>query len=157
MEPIGITNSYSTLLRVIEEVGDSCYENILNELKNGKKYRLIGDNVNFRVGKKFQRSNEKQSQQYHWFASCAIIQNCEFSQYSDVPQGPVRGLDLTHILPSESDIAALKTNYTCHIAKVAKELIPALSCLATTDIRPEYPDIIQKKNGSNSPSCPTFK
>lgn len=148
MEPIGITSSYSTLLRVIEEVGDSCYENILNELKNGKKYRLIGDNVNFRVGKKFQRSNEKQSQQYHWFASCAIIQNCEFSQYSDVPQGPVRGLDLTHILPSESDIAALKTNYTCHIAKVAKELIPALSFLATTDIRSEYPDIIQKKNGS---------
>lgn len=134
MEPIGITSSYSTLLRVIEEVGDSCYENILNALKNGKKYRLIGDNVNFRVGKKFQRSNEKQSQQYHWFASCAIIQNCEFSQYSDVPQGPVRGLDLTHILPSKTDIAALKTNYTCHIAKVAKELIPALSFLATTDI-----------------------
>lgn len=52
MEPIGITSSYSTLLRVIEEVGDSCYENILNELKNGKKYRLIGDNVNFRVDKK---------------------------------------------------------------------------------------------------------
>lgn len=77
--------------------------------------------MNFLVGKKFQLSDKKQSQQYHWFASCAIIQKCEFSQYSDVPEGPVRGLDLTHILPSESDIAALKTNYTCHIAKVAKE------------------------------------
>lgn len=123
----------------------------------GKKYRLIGDNVNFRVGKKFQRSNEKQSQQYHWFASCAIIQNCEFSQYSDVSQGPVRGLDLTHIIPSESDIAALKTNYTCHIAKVAKDLIPALSFVATTDFRSEYPDIIQKKKWIHCTSCPTFK
>lgn len=123
----------------------------------GKKYRLIGDNVNFSVGKKFQRSNEKQSQQYHWFASCAIIQNCGFSQYSDVSQGPVRGLDLTHIIPSESDIAALKTNYTCHIAKVAKDLIPALSFVATTDFRSEYPDIIQKKKWIHCTSCPTFK
>lgn len=148
MEPIDITSSYSTLLRVIEEVGDCCYDNILGELKDGKRYRLIGDNVNFQVGKKFQRSNDKNNQQYHWFASCAVIQNCEFEQYSDASQGPVRELNMTHILPSDSDIAALKTNYSCHIAKVAQELIPALSFLTATDFRPEYPDIIQKKNGS---------
>lgn len=46
----------------------------------------IGDNVNFRVGKTFQRSNEKENQQYQWFASCAIIQNCEFSQYCENKQ-----------------------------------------------------------------------
>lgn len=53
MEFIGIISLYFILLRVIEEVGDSCYENIFNELKNGKKYCFIGDNVNFCVGKKF--------------------------------------------------------------------------------------------------------
>ena len=148
MEPLGITSSYSTLLRVIEEVGDSCYDNIITELKDGKRYRIIGDNVNFRVGKKFQRSNVKQSEQYHWFASCAIIQNATFEQYSDAPQGLVRELDMSHVLQSESDIAMLKANYSCQLAKVAKELIPALSFLTVSDIKPEYPDLVQKKNRS---------
>jgi hypothetical protein len=70
-----------------------------------------------------------------------------FRPYSNTSEGLVKNLNLTHVLPSDSDIAALKANYSCHITKVAQKIIPEFSLLTTTDIGPEYPDIIQKKNG----------
>lgn len=149
LSPLGVTTSYSTLTSLLEIIGNNCLNCIVSEVKAGHVYRLIGDNVNFQVGKKFKRSTENDKQLFHWFGSLAITQGSNFEHLPDAPQGNARDLTNDAFLPTENDKELLKKCYVNHLSKIAIEFFPAFKKLkhsVKNIIAPEYPEVVKYKN-----------
>lgn len=149
LSPLGVTTSYSTLTNLLEIIGSDCLNCIVCEVKTGHVYRLIGDNVNFQVGKKFKRSTENDKQFFHWFGSLAITQGNKFEHLSDSSQGNVRDLTNDAFIPTEDDKSLKKKCYANHLSKIAIEFFPAFKKLkhsVKNIIAPEYPEVVRYKN-----------
>ncbi|KAH3861619.1 hypothetical protein DPMN_024552 [Dreissena polymorpha] len=73
---------------------------LIDSLKSGKRFRIVGDNINFKMGVSQERKSVgKVGHIQHWFRSAAIVQNVNFQAMdNDIPQ-----CDL-HLLPTENFI-----------------------------------------------------
>lgn len=72
LQRLGVTLSHSVVLKVQKQIGDHYIKDLVDAIKNGEHFRLIGDNVNFMVKASHQR-HESSKRMEHWFASAAII------------------------------------------------------------------------------------
>jgi hypothetical protein len=137
------------LTNQLEIIGSNCLNGVVSEVNAGHTYRLIGDNVNFQVGKKFKRSTESEKQMFHWFGSLAITQGSKFEHLPNDPQGNARDLTNDAFLPTENDKELLKKCYTNHLAKLAIDFFPAFKRLKHSIkniITPECPDVVKYQN-----------
>lgn len=82
---VGVTTCFQGAGRLVDEIGKHNYDAVIQSLKNGNPFRLIGDNINISVGVKHERSNAKGTM-YNWFASAIVTQKKAFAELSDVPQ-----------------------------------------------------------------------
>lgn len=71
-------------------------------------FKIVGDNVDKTVHASFQRSDDNTTRSLHHFHLYAVKDRVDFSSLSDSPPPPPESIDYESLLPSESDIAAIK-------------------------------------------------
>ncbi|KAL5004258.1 hypothetical protein ScPMuIL_017714 [Solemya velum] len=112
LQPLGVTVSHSIMLKVQKQVSSDIQKTLTTAVKEGKTFRLIGDNVNFMVGVSHERK-DKQSHMEHWFGSAAIIQNHSFSSLSTVrPQKYLHSMEPISFIPQTDDWKTIKFTYS---------------------------------------------
>ncbi|WAR12559.1 hypothetical protein MAR_026739, partial [Mya arenaria] len=76
LQPIGVSLSHQGMLGAMSAISGSFNEELINAIKDGKKFRILGDNVNFHMGvDQARKSIRKVGHMQHWFGSAAILQN----------------------------------------------------------------------------------
>ena len=124
LQPMGVSLSYCRSLGVVELIGGHFNDQLIDLLKQGKRFRLVGDNINWKVGVHDQRLDNT-SKMMHAFGSAAIVQNIDFRHLSACsPQRPYDETPVQAFLPSVDDIEAIKHDYTILASRVAFEFIP---------------------------------
>lgn len=83
----------------------------IQAVTEGKRFRIVGDNVNFMVAASHQRKGNSTHME-HWFASAAIIQNNSFDHLPcNFPQMPLLDLSPQSFLPSDNDFKVITNDY----------------------------------------------
>ncbi|XP_055997105.1 uncharacterized protein LOC130047014 [Ostrea edulis] len=89
LQTVGVTVSHSTVLKVQQQIGGKFNAELIDAVKSGMRFRIVGDNVNFKVGVSRQR-DDKVGHMEHWFGSAAIIQHTNFNNFAmQSPQKPL--------------------------------------------------------------------
>ena len=84
LQPLGICVSHSVASNVLGQIGGHFDAQLIDAVKAGKRFRIIGDNINFHVDTSHLRnSSKKEKHMEHWFGSAAIIQVNDFNYLSD--------------------------------------------------------------------------
>lgn len=108
---MGVTVSHATLNKVQEQIGGHFNEQLIQAVTEGKRFRIVGDNVNFMVAASHQRKGNSTHME-HWFASAAIIQNNFFDHLPcNIPQMPLLDLSPQSFLPSDNDFKVITNDY----------------------------------------------
>ena len=81
LQPMGVSLSYCRSLGVVELIGGHFNDQLIDLLKQGKRFRLVVDNINWKVGVHDQRLDNT-SKMMHAFGSAAIVQNIDFRHLS---------------------------------------------------------------------------
>lgn len=81
---VEVTTCFQGSGRLVDEIGKHNCDAVIQSLKNGNPFRLIGDNINISVGVKHERNAK--GTMYNWFASAIVTQKKAFAELSDVPQ-----------------------------------------------------------------------
>uniref|UniRef100_A0A8W8JJY1 Uncharacterized protein n=1 Tax=Magallana gigas TaxID=29159 RepID=A0A8W8JJY1_MAGGI len=85
------------------------------------RFRIVGDNVNFKVGVCRERK-DKMGHMEHWFGSAAIIQHTNFHNLAmQSPQKPLLQMPPSTFLPSEEDVTAIKLDCVVLVLEVLVE------------------------------------
>lgn len=106
-----MTVSHATLNKVQEQIGGHFNEQLIQAVTEGKRFRIVGDNVNFMVAASHQRKGNSTHME-HWFASAAIIQNNSFDHLPcNFPQMPLLDLSPQSFLPSDNDFKVITNDY----------------------------------------------
>ncbi len=131
---VGVCMSYSTTQRILESVTAESNAKLVRAMQAGRKFRLIGDNVNFYVGVRDER-HDKHSHLQHYFASAAILlPQIDLSPLSDTPEKIT--LELGDLIPTPGESDLLTDDYAYICMKVAAK---HLGCFAfLQDLLPEH-------------------
>ena len=130
----------------------ACHFNseVIDSVRVGRRYRIVGDNINFQVGVKFERKGEKHKQMENWFGSAAVIQNIGFNRLpSHAPQRNIADMDWTEFLPSADDFKVLTKDYCRLVGRILVKFMPAFSPfknVVNKPIKGELSDILTEKN-----------
>ena len=93
-------------------------------IKQGRRFRIVGDNINWKVGVHDQRIDNK-DRFHHAFGSAILVQNTSFDHLRDIyPQKDYRTTSVQSFLPSEDDMLQTKRDYVTLISKVAFKFLP---------------------------------
>ena len=91
LQPLGVTLSHSVMLRSMEGISGHFNSELVDSIRAGQTYRIVGDNINFQVGVKHGRRGKDNKHMVYWFGSAAIIQNLKFDDLLTVcPQQDLR-------------------------------------------------------------------
>ena len=102
---------------------------LIDQVKSGCRFRIVGDNINFRVGVTHERQN-KSSHMEHWFGSAAIIQNLSFDDRSDtVPQCDLRQLPADYFMMNDNDWYVVKYDMSILMLRVLIDFLQLPSLL----------------------------
>lgn len=84
-------------------------------------FKLVGDNIDKTV-KPRQMRVDSQAQSLHYFHTYAVKDRFDFSSFDDQPSLPsLEDIDVSSLLPSESDIKEMKGLFAIHVARVLKK------------------------------------
>lgn len=99
----------------MSSISGSFNEELINAVLEGKRFRIVGDNVNFHIDVAQERSVGKKAHIEHWFGSAAIIQNVSFNHLPNVtPQKDLREIACeSFILSHISSVCSL--NYKLYV------------------------------------------
>lgn len=128
LQKVGICLSHNGMLQFMSGISDSFNSELINCVKEGKRFRLVGDNINFHVSvAQTRKSVGKSGHMEHWFGSAAIIQNVEFHNLSDItPQCDLRQVPNTKFLLSEDELKEEVYHMSYLAAKIMVEHFPWL-------------------------------
>jgi hypothetical protein len=135
LNKIAICMSHDTSMGLLNDLSETVEKTVAEELKAGKKVRLIGDNVN--LGVKVQsESLLRRDRTLNLFGSAFICQN-NFFENEFLPKCPQVSIPTAaDILPSCKDATDYQHNSMILIAKIWKEFFPQLYFLS--DIFPDH-------------------
>ena len=120
--------SHSTVLKVQQQIGGKFNAELIDAVRSGMRFRIVGDNVNFKVGVSRQRE-DKVGHMEHWFGSIAIIQHTNFNNLTvQRPQRPLLQMPPSAFLPSPEDMMIIKKDCVVLVMEVLVEHIPAFNC-----------------------------
>ena len=115
LQPLGVCLCHERTNKVVTAVGGHFNDALVNALKAGKSFRLIGDNVNFKIDESHQRKPKEKkrgNKKQNWFASAAIVQNIQFPHLSCVaPQRNIRAMPFKEFLPGKRDQDRMTEDY----------------------------------------------
>ncbi|XP_076078863.1 uncharacterized protein LOC143048879 [Mytilus galloprovincialis] len=124
LQPLGACLCYGRTLTVVDLIGGSFNHHLIDNLKL-KRFRIIGDNVNWKSSVHDERIDNK-SHMEHAFASAVIVQNTDFS-YLHMPSPfhcTMQVNEFRDYIPNPNDIQNIKYDYTILIARVLQNHIP---------------------------------
>lgn len=108
-----------------EQIGGHFNEELIQAVKDGKRFRIVGDNVNFMVTASHQRKGNSTHME-HWFASAAIVQNNVFNHLpSEAPQIPLLGTCPQAFLPDHHYFKVISKDYVYIVFQI---LIRHMKC-----------------------------
>ena len=125
--------SYSTSLNILYNLSSCTHQRLISEIKEGKCVRLVGDNLNLKIGAKDERSS-RQGKMINCFASVALVY--DFNWATQMPHllmnKPAldRQVNNSHIDISQADIQQLSQMYSKIIMKVAARPINFFTLLS---------------------------
>lgn len=129
LNPLGVCVSYGTSLAVLNVIGNN-YESQLREaLEQGKKFRIVADNINWYSGVRDQRADGPRSRLTNAFGSAAIIQTVDFPELDSSRPSFHATASVDHLLLQEEDFNNLQRLYYVLVAAVAKEHIAVFDIL----------------------------
>ena len=143
-----MSTSYQTALKIIEEIGHHNNDTVVKGIKDGHNIRIVGDNINVKMGVKYERSDHH-GNMLNWFASAVILQETSFTGLSEIQQCEAEELQLAAFVPTMDDDRQLKNDLSSLIRKVAHEFLPQLQFLhnkAAVNVIPENADDLARKN-----------
>lgn len=131
-------------------ISGSFNSELIDSVKCNKKFRIIGDNVNFHVGVAQVRQNiGKVDRMEHWFGSAAIIQNIDFSYLPDTsPQQDIRQLSCDQFIISDTELNEIVSDLSLLFGRIIVEHFPWLKFAksAVNEQTYEMPDGMADKN-----------
>ena len=122
---LGVTISYPRSLDVMKAVGDHFKEQLVSAVKDGKRLRLIGDNLNFMQGVAYENM-DRHSHMVHMFASCALLSEKVFTDRPDIPEVPLNDITMKEITFSRTEYRAMRDDLVPLVAKVLSKYLPQL-------------------------------
>ena len=105
-------------------MGGKYKDELVATTEEGKKFRLVGDNINWTVGVHDQRQNNRGHMQ-HAFGSAEIVQNLKFDHLSNVyPQRNYFEIPVHSFIPSDDDLQHIRREDVILMSRVAFKHIP---------------------------------
>ncbi|KAK7100930.1 hypothetical protein V1264_023792 [Littorina saxatilis] len=121
--------SYTATQETVSKLQQHIQAELVSHLRDGRRFRLVGDNVDFKVDVSHQRlstTKEDKPTTEHWFASAAIVQEVDFNHLSDVkPREDLISLPTSSFIPQADDWAGLKEEFVTLIMQTLVEHLPA--------------------------------
>lgn len=116
--------SYEGSHYVLGIIGGKFNESVIDLVTKGKRFRIIGDNINWTVGVHDQRVDHR-SHMHHTFGSAILVQNIDFSTSPDVyPQKYVLETPCQEFIPSREDYSLYKRDYIVLMSRVVFRHLP---------------------------------
>ena len=104
-------------------------------MKASRRFRLVGDNINWSVGDDDERA-DRIGHMEHAFGSLIIVQNTSFDHLPNItPVLQFTETDYNDYLPTIEDMSKIRKDYAILISRVAFEHIPYLKT---------FQDVVQK-------------
>lgn len=110
---------------MLDKTGAHFDDTVVEHVKKGGQFRIIGDNLNFKVHKHDVRQDRQDSMR-NMFASAIILNKV----YSNLPKEPliqIADFSPRDVLPSSKDLAQMRLCYINTVCAVVAEHIPLLS------------------------------
>jgi hypothetical protein len=142
-----VTVSHATLNKVQEQIGGHFNEQLVQAVTEGKRIRIVGDNVNSMVSASRQRKGNSAHME-RWFASAAIIQNNCFDHLASnivTPQMPLLDLSPQSFLPGDYDFKVITNDYIYNIFQILTKHL--------TFLKQFHPLLAQLKNDLRAKDC----
>jgi hypothetical protein len=112
------------MLQLVDLFRDYFNKKLIDHVKRGKRLRLVGDNVDVKIGVKHERK-DKHDHLVHWFGSLALLDEPLFINLSDVkPQCDLMAAPVELFLPNQLDITMLLSNFGIHVGRIALKHMP---------------------------------
>ena len=127
LQPLGICVSHSVTNTVLHQIGGHFDGQLIEAVKEGRKFRIVGDNINFNVDTSHLKNigNGKKHME-HWFGSAAIVQNHNFHNLSPItPNINLAQVSENMFIPNDDDTNALRDDYYILIMRVLTKFCPA--------------------------------
>jgi hypothetical protein len=129
LNPLGVCVSYGTSLTVLNVIGNN-YESQLREaLEQGKKFRVVADNINWHSEVRDQRAGGPRSHLTNAFGSAAVIQSVDFPELDSIRPSFQATSSLDHLLLQDEDFNNIQRLYYVLVSAVAKEHIAVFDIL----------------------------
>jgi hypothetical protein len=136
LEPVGVCLSYCCTERLIESIRTDFDSSLVDAVRNGKRIRLVGDNVNMTVGVRDERA-DRHGKQLNYFGSAALVHDFNFPAASrTTPQRDYRTVTSADLLPSPDDNNHLIDDYVHMAMHVSLKHIAYFSYLK--ELLPQY-------------------
>ncbi|KAL4217305.1 hypothetical protein ACF0H5_023756 [Mactra antiquata] len=116
------------MLKTIYHISGYFTSELIDALKKGKSFRIVGDNINFQVGVSHARqSNGKVGHIENSFGSAAIIQNLTFDHLSsESPKCDLRTLPVSNFIIDQGDWSKLTSDMSRLFQRILTEFFPWL-------------------------------
>ena len=120
----GLCLGYEGSQYMLTITGGKFNDSVINLVKDKKRFRLIGDNINWTVDVHDQRVDHR-SRMYHAFESAILVKNIDFTSTPDVyPQRQFHETPHQDFIPSEDDYKLYKRDYTVLMSRVVFRHLP---------------------------------
>lgn len=128
------------MLETMTNITDNFNTELIKSVKNGNKFRIVGDNVNFHLGvAQARKSLGKTGHMEHWFGSAAIVQNVCFAHLSNIqPQYNLLHLPTERLLMQAEEFNQVTSDFSILVSQVLVDFFPWLKfAKSAVDIRSE--------------------
>ena len=137
------------MLDQMSSISGSFNEELVNAVLEGKRFRIVGDNVNFHIDVAQERSVGKKAHIEHWFGSAAIIQHVSFNHLPNVtPQKDLREIACESFILTTDEMNLIVQDFTMHSAEILTEHFHWLEFAksAVTESVNELPEGMDQRN-----------
>lgn len=150
LQPLGISLSHQGMLDTTSSISGTINAKLIDSLKSRKEFRIVGDNINFKMGVAQERKSVgKVGQIHHWFGSAAIIQNIKLEGLDNTsPQCDVRLLPLEKFMLCETEWQDITYNFSMLMSRVLVDFFGWLKPISTVLKKPiaDVPEGLKEKN-----------
>lgn len=87
LQRLGVCLGYNRSIRLQEIIGGSFNDQLIETVKASRRFRLVGDNINWSVGADDERADRKGHME-HAFGSLIIVQNTSFDHLPNITPVP---------------------------------------------------------------------
>lgn len=124
MQRQGICLSYNGSLKLLDVIGGHYNEKLIDLLMQKRRFRLIGDNINWTVDVHDQRMGHS-SHMEHAFGSAILVQNLDFSVLTNTyPQRNFEETPCQQFIPGVQDFTSIRRDYVVLMTRVACKFLP---------------------------------